>query len=242
VKDSRLYMIEKERPIFLKTILIIAGVLIIEAGALLFYTPSPTVSGNTISDFTQAYLNLGLTSRMFLIGQWVIIAIIIIIIFLKNRGIWRRNKEKTGIDLDKVLKKSKTNLDAVYLILQEKKQLSIRTVCDIFKIKEGLAMEWARILEAGELATIEYPGMGSPLLVLNEKEETSRLAQNLPPTQEEQKKPITEKKQAKKEVKTLIKDLKKEAKSTKALKPVQTERHAKKQVKKLIKELNKEKK
>ena len=165
-------MARAERPIFLKTVLLIIVVLGVESVvAILLNTSPPRFSGFSIADLAEVYAKVYPSSKIFLYIQWAVILVIVFLVFLKNRGIRTRIKEKKGIDVKSVRVKSKTDLDALYSILQEKKQLSVKSISVLFNIKEDLAMEWARILESGSLVKIDYPGFGSPVVNVNEKED-----------------------------------------------------------------------
>ncbi len=57
-----------------------------------------------------------------------------------------------------------TELDRLYRIIKDNKDISVSVVSKEFKISENLAIEWAKILESGNLIEIEYPQFGSPKL------------------------------------------------------------------------------
>lgn len=237
-------MVKEERPIFLKTVVIIVGLLLIEAGTFFYYFPPKNLSGYSIVDLTKVYSEISPSSKIFLVIQWAVIAIIIIIVFFKNRGIWRRKTEKAGINIDAIMKKSKTNLDALYTLLQEKKQMSTKSISDLFKIKEDLAMEWIRILESGDLVTIEYPGIGSPMAIIktdqNKKEgekeeekkdsEREKEKQSHPSEAKSKENLKTEKKiiKQKKELKASLKEPQKIQPKPKETKPQKTTPESKK--------------
>ncbi|RMD45471.1 hypothetical protein D6829_02260 [Candidatus Pacearchaeota archaeon] len=161
----------KERDnLFLKTIIVIFLVVLVEFLAFSFaYRKS--ISGFSIADITQLYSSMHTTSKIFLIIQWVIILVIVVIALIKNQKVMQRRNKIGSINIKKAMANSKTELDALYNILKERKELSIKEICSVFKIKEDLAMEWARILEAGELITIDYPTFGSPIAKIKELEE-----------------------------------------------------------------------
>jgi len=61
---------------------------------------------------------------------------------------------------------SGTSLDALYDLLQEKKIMSIEDIAAHFNVSTELVMEWGKVLEAGDLATISTPRMGKPVIKL----------------------------------------------------------------------------
>ena len=162
-------MVKEEKTLFLRTFLLIIGILVVEAGVMFFiYRPSNMV-GFSVIDVEETFSKIYPSSKLFLFAQWSLIFLVLSFIFFKDRGVWKRKGERAGINVEAYRKKSKTNLDALYLILKEKKQLSVKSISILFEIKTDLALEWARILESGELVTVEYPGFGSPVVILKDK-------------------------------------------------------------------------
>ena len=51
------------------------------------------------------------------------------------------------------------------------KEISIRDIGEIFKIKSDIALDWSKILEKGNLAIIDYPRFGRPVLRRMEEED-----------------------------------------------------------------------
>jgi len=163
-------MVKEERPVLLKTILVVIVFLVVEAAAFLYFMAPGGMSGFSIVDVSEAYSKFYPHSKIFLIIQWAILVVLLVFVYFKNIGIHKRNKEIKSVNLKSAVGKSKTNLDALYLILKERKTLSVKTASKLFNIKTDLGMEWARILEAGDLVTIDYPGIGSPLIKIVEEE------------------------------------------------------------------------
>lgn len=61
---------------------------------------------------------------------------------------------------------STTALDNLYNLLLERKMMSVESIATHFNVSKDLVMEWGKILEAGELATIENPKIGKPSIKL----------------------------------------------------------------------------
>lgn len=59
---------------------------------------------------------------------------------------------------------SSTSLDALYDLLQEKKIMRVEDIAAHFNVSKELVIEWGKILEAGELATISNPRIGKPVI------------------------------------------------------------------------------
>ena len=163
-------MAKRTEPILFKAFLFLALFLLAEAGTLMFLNNPGSITGHSIGDLSDVYSKFYPNSKNFLIVQWSIIAVLIVFVYLKNSKIHRRNRKVSKIDVDSAIKGSKTNLDALYVILKKEKSLDLKTVANLFEIEIDLAMEWARVLESGDLVTIDYPGIGSPMIKLVEEE------------------------------------------------------------------------
>ena len=76
----------------------------------------------------------------------------------------------------KVLKKSKTrtDLDNLYKILQDRKEVSVGDIERTFEISNDIAMDWCKILENAELAMIDYPTFKKPILRIPEVENDNK--------------------------------------------------------------------
>ncbi len=59
---------------------------------------------------------------------------------------------------------SNTPLDKLYDLLQEKKIMSVEDIAAYFNVSKELVIEWGKILEAGELATISNPRLGKAVI------------------------------------------------------------------------------
>lgn len=62
--------------------------------------------------------------------------------------------------------KASTSLDALYNLLLERKIMRVEDIASHFNVSKELVMEWGKILEAGELATITNPRIGKPVIKL----------------------------------------------------------------------------
>lgn len=62
--------------------------------------------------------------------------------------------------------KANTSLDALYNLLIERKIMRVEDIASYFKVSKELVIEWGKILEAGELATISNPRIGKSVIKL----------------------------------------------------------------------------
>ncbi len=119
-------------------------------------------------NFNNFYALIPATSKVFLIILWSALGFIILM-FAIGRVFLNKEEMPEEIDLSSVLKKSNTDLDALYLLLKDKKEMSISLISKIFNINEETAEGWCRILESGKLALIDYNAAGREVIRLNEE-------------------------------------------------------------------------
>ena len=122
-------------------------------------------------DVADLYISLPFVSKIFLMVQWGLLLLLLIYVGFRDKEVSKNQNELAGLDLNKIRKKSETDLDALYALLKQKQQLRVATVSKAFDIKEDLAMEWGKILESGRLAYIDYPKFGGPLIRIKNKDE-----------------------------------------------------------------------
>jgi len=137
----------------------------------------------TPTDLKNNYTNLSTTTKVILIVEWIIIFIIIIVILIKVKlNVSKEKKEDKNpknrdlVNMVNIVKKYKksssdTELDILYNILKEKKVLGLKTIIQMFRIDKVTALNWCKILEEGDLATLSYPAIGDPKIIVNETEE-----------------------------------------------------------------------
>ncbi|MBS3165595.1 hypothetical protein J4444_00590 [Candidatus Woesearchaeota archaeon] len=66
-----------------------------------------------------------------------------------------------------------TEIDAVYRLVKEKKNIPLQDIVSKFKVTEAIVQEWVRILEEHKLVIVHYPTFGSPTLKLFEESKTN---------------------------------------------------------------------
>ena len=146
---------------FLKQVYAGAGALYIENS---YYPLLINFQEFRIDFFQYEIISMGLILLEF-------IAILSIILHRKSKPA-KVKSEPQDFSLEKRTEKntskSKTDLDALYSELKDKKRIKISSISKAFGISKELALEWAKILESGDLASIEYPNMSEPIIVLNE--------------------------------------------------------------------------
>lgn len=162
-------MVKEGKPIFLKIFLIVVLILIANISVFMYKYGnfSSGLTGFSVGDsLTRAYSDLSLTTKLFLVGQWGFLVLVMVFGIIRDAIVKSRMKEFLGNDLKKISEKSGTDLDALYSLLQTRKQLRVSTISKMFNINKDTAMDWCKILETGNLASVDYK-MGEPIIKVN---------------------------------------------------------------------------
>jgi hypothetical protein len=219
------------------TIGLLLGILLIFANGIYFYYNEDDfgdkISGNSIKEKVGGFYEISsLSQRVFLLFQFLILILIVFVVFIiikkaKTRRLFSKSEFVHN-------NKANTDLDTLYSILKYKKEISIDDISKIFKIKSEIALGWAKVLENGDLAAIDYPRFGNPVLRLadEEAEDNSMLKTKEEATPDEKEKI--------KKAKRLSRNLKKLEKS-KAKKAKKMQKAKDKSIKKKIKEVKRRK-
>lgn len=161
-------MIKEEKLIFKRVLLIVGIIFLANVGIFLYNlrVASSGFTGFSIGDtVSKTYSTVPFIAKIFLLVQWVFLIAVLIFSSIKDKDVESRRQELSGISLTKVAKQG-TDLDTLYNLLQKKKQLRISTISKIFKIDKDVAMDWCKTLESGNLAVIDYLGLGEPVINL----------------------------------------------------------------------------
>ena len=118
-------------------------------------------------DIKPIYKEISQTSLVILMLEWLLLLMLFISAIIRHRQSINENI-KQGFSIQKYRAKTKTDLDILYEVLKEKKHLRISTISKIFNVDQEVALNWAKTLEAADLARIHYPRVGEPELTLNE--------------------------------------------------------------------------
>ncbi len=117
---------------------------------------------------TETYENTSSYLRIFFIAQWSVLILFLLIATLKDKSIRIGRKEIKTINFHK--NKQETDLDVLYSLIKNKKELRISSISKAFNINKDVAMEWCKILESGNLAVIDYPMFGGPIVKIDDNE------------------------------------------------------------------------
>lgn len=154
------------KSVFLKFLLVSAFILIANAGVIA-YKYGKNFTGFSISEGVErTYSEISSLSKILFVIQWGVIIFVLLFVFIFERAGNSKKKDIAEISSRKLSGNSSTDLDALYSALQEKKKLKLSTISKAFGINAEVAMEWCKILEAGNLAVIDYPGIGEPVIKL----------------------------------------------------------------------------
>lgn len=124
------------------------------------------LTGNAIINNTYAAPPILTTDMIIFIAQWVVL--VALVVFLYLRHIRRVKIEHAKINLAEYEKfknvKGGTDIDVLYSILQENKEVGLSTIESLFKINSEKALKWCKVLEEHNLATIYYPAFSEPIV------------------------------------------------------------------------------
>ncbi|MFH1365696.1 MAG: hypothetical protein ABIH28_03870 [archaeon] len=164
-------MKQKRGGFFFKAFLIVMGILILsvafflyDSGALKF---NKGLTGFIAEEAIDYLTKMNPNTKLFLIVQWVVLILVLIFLYIKDIKNLKKHDKKGTILFKKQTGESKTDLDSLYATLQENKFIKISTIVKSFKVSKEVAMEWCKILESADLATVEYPNLGGPILKIN---------------------------------------------------------------------------
>ncbi len=165
--------IKERKPIFSKVLMISSIVVLLNIGYLTYIiVKSPQkISGFSINEnIFQSYNSLTFPVKIFMISQWIILLFILFYAAFRDKMIQKIKNENIDLHIQRNPDKNKTDLDVLYDILKDKKELPISAISKSFNVTKDIAMEWCKILESGELVSISYPGFSEPFVCINEKE------------------------------------------------------------------------
>jgi len=150
-------------------LIVFSIVVLIAVGNVLIYfnETKAGVSGLSIMEISNRVKSLDFSTIAF-IAQWILILAIVLVFyikFLKRKKAEDKNGASIKVERERG-KKSTTDLDELYELLTERKNLKISVISKSFKVDKDKALEWGKILEEHNLASIEYPAFSEPELII----------------------------------------------------------------------------
>lgn len=124
------------------------------------------ITGNSIKNVVSSfYETSSVNQRVFILAQ-VLLLIVIVVAGLFVLGRFKKTEKlvKQNYIVESDNRRSHTDLDVLYNVLKSKGEIDLRSVETMFKISPEVALGWAKILESGDLAEINYPRFGKPVL------------------------------------------------------------------------------
>ncbi len=149
--------------------ILIELLLILASFSYLYYQ-----TGNTFHNLTEESIRgtfsvffevSSIGQKIFASLQGILLIVVLIAIFIASKKV---GETTNIINKDYIIRKnekrSRTDLDVLYEILQTKKEVNMEFIKEVFKITPKVALSWSKILEDGNLAEINYPRFGDPIL------------------------------------------------------------------------------
>lgn len=130
------------------------------------------MSGNSIKDVVgNFYRTSSVNQRIFILFQFFLLVLIIVVVLIIIKRLKPKHVLSKGGFGKKDNLRSGTDLDILYEMIKRDKEVSISDVGEAFNISPEVSLEWAKVLEDGDLAVIEYPRFGKPVLRLPTEKE-----------------------------------------------------------------------
>ena len=128
------------------------------------------IEDNSVNQKPTSYEKIPDSYILILIILWVILLFFLMFIFIKEKK--KINQEIINLNIPEKRGTFDTNVDLLYEVLQREGQLKVSTLAKAFKVKKEIILEWTKILESGDLVTIEYPIIGEAYVkpLIQEKE------------------------------------------------------------------------
>ncbi len=158
---------------FIALIMLLA--VITHTGYSIYNRNSPSfqvgLSGNIITEDLDkvAEVNLKTEDKIILISEWLLVISLIAISVIKERieiGVADQitiTSKKTHLGI------SKTDLDLMYELINEKKEIKVMALVKYFGVDSSTILEWGRVLEEANLIKVRYPTIGDPILSINKE-------------------------------------------------------------------------
>lgn len=166
---------KEEKPIFFKVLAIVLVIAVMNVGFLAYWNgnASQKLTGFSINEninILQNFNSFSTYAKIFMVCQWVLLLSILLYAVTRDKRIQLTKSEAMDFHIQTNPDKNKTDLDTLYELLQNKKELSISAISKLFDVDKDIALEWCKILESGELVSISYPAFSEPVVRINEKE------------------------------------------------------------------------
>lgn len=108
-------------------------------------------------------------SQILVIVEWVLVFSLLILSYSRNKSsIVREVKDLRAMKNLKTIENA-TEIDVLYEMLKEMKSIGFPAIEEVFGVDRSVVKSWAETLRLGNLATVEYPRIGEPELVLIRK-------------------------------------------------------------------------
>ena len=158
---------------FIKVLVVIIIIFLANIGGLIYLgwdslDIEAGFTGNSIKHIASgSNEKMNIPVRILFIGQWVALGLLLLFAGYRDKKMGSQKVELESIKINP--SKEQTDLDKLYNILKERKQLKIKNISELFHVNKDIAMEWAKILESGDLVVIDYPMLGGAVVNYNDE-------------------------------------------------------------------------
>jgi len=175
--------IKEEKPIFLRVFGIAVLILLVNLGSFLYSDfllkngSNKGLTGFSISEFVMNPISfVDLVPKFFFVLQWIVLGFLLIFVAIKDSKLKLNSQTLKDVKINP--SKQHTDLDKLYDLLIEKKQIRAVDVSRLFNVNKEIVLEWFKILESGDLAIIDYPMFGGPVIKIDESSDRNKIENN----------------------------------------------------------------
>lgn len=113
-------------------------------------------------------------SQVAVILEWLALIVMFVLVYAKSKIEFNRETRDLAARRLNLEAHAKTDLDKVYELLKRENRISFSAIKKVFEVDDEIVEGWAEILRSGSLATVDYPRIGGPELVLKLKNEVEK--------------------------------------------------------------------
>ena len=179
-------MVKEGKRVFLKAVLVVLILILMNLGYFLYkgVDISRGMTGFSVTDTIYGnFSSLSPASKTILISGWVLVFFIFSFAVLRDFKSLKSKSQGIDMELRRNSNKNNTDIDTLYETLKEQKEIPISVISKAFNIDKDTVMEWCKILESGELVSIEYPAFTEPILKIKKEFNDSEIKMPKLPTQ-----------------------------------------------------------
>jgi hypothetical protein len=126
--------------------------------------------GGWLADLEARVYPSSSLSATVLAVEWGVILFFVVVLMVRRKKLDRQEFDSLNLTKSRIEKSwTKTDLDNLYEVLKERKDLKLQTISKAYSVDKTVVMSWGKALETAGLIKIEYPLFGDPKFIYEEK-------------------------------------------------------------------------